>query len=101
MPWGSVAFQVLPMTDAPKGCIYEAVDLAIAVVDAAGVKYTVGPMETVMEGEIQALLEIIYRAQQAVKQAGISRVATYVKIFNSDERSTSEEKVAKYRAAGH
>ncbi|MGE5550819.1 MAG: MTH1187 family thiamine-binding protein [Bacteroidota bacterium] len=101
MPWGSVAFQVLPMTAGEKELVFAAVDRAIAVVDAAGVKYEVGPLETVMEGEIEELLALVYRAQAAVKEAGIKSVLTYVKIVNSDEPCSSEEKVAKYRAAGH
>ncbi len=101
MPWGNVAFQVLPIADRPKEEIYAAVDRAIAVVADSGVRYEVGALETTMEGEIRDLLEIVYRAQQAVKDAGFGCVATYVKIFNSDRAGTIQEKVAKYRAAGH
>jgi uncharacterized protein YqgV (UPF0045/DUF77 family) len=101
MPWGSVAFQVLPLLEGPKERVYAAVDRAIAVVAAAGVKYEVGPCETTMEGDLKELLEIVYRAQEACKEAGVPAVATYIKLFQSDTPSTIEEKVAKYREAGH
>lgn len=101
MPWGSVAFQVLPLMQGSKEQIYAAVDRAIAVVAASGVKYEVGPFETTMEGELRELLDLVYRAQAACKEAGVPAVATYVKVFNSDTPGTIEEKVGKYREAGH
>ncbi|MCR4427670.1 MAG: thiamine-binding protein [Firmicutes bacterium] len=101
MAWGSVGFQVLPLVEGPKERVYSAVDRAIEVVERSGVKYQVGPLETVMEGEISELLDIVLRAQEAVRKTGVGTVITYVKIVNSEEPSTMEEKVAKYRAAGH
>lgn len=102
MPWGSVAFQVLPLIEGSKEQVYAAVDRAIAVVAASGVRFEVGPFETTMEGELRELLDIVYRAQEACKAAaGAGTVATYIKVFNSDAPGTIAEKVGKYREAGH
>lgn len=95
MPVINVSFQVLPqVTD---GDIYKVVDKAIEVVQQSGVPYEVGPMETTMEGELDELLEIVKRAQQACVDAGASRVVTVVKIDYTPEGVTMAEKVAKYR----
>ncbi len=91
----NLGFQVLP-----KGAenSYELVDRAIEVVRQSGVKYEVGPMETVMEGELDELLEIVKMAQDACVQGGASDVMTYIKIhYRPDGDVTIDEKIHKYR----
>ncbi|WP_070121661.1 MTH1187 family thiamine-binding protein [Bacillus marinisedimentorum] len=92
----NLGFQVLP-----KGTenSYEVVDRAIEVVRQSGVKYEVGPMETVMEGELDQLLEIVKRAQDACVEAGASDIMTCIKIhYRPDRDVTIDEKVHKYRS---
>ncbi|WP_347488433.1 thiamine-binding protein [Desulfoscipio sp. XC116] len=95
MPVINVSFQVLPQVS--DGDLYAVVDKAIEVVQQSGVPYEVGPMETTMEGELDELLEIVKKAQQACIGAGASRVITLVKIDNLPEGVTMAEKVDKYR----
>jgi len=95
MPVINVSFQVLPQV--PDGDLYAVVDKAIEVVRQSGVPYEVGPMETTMEGELDELLEIVKKAQQACVNAGASRVVTIVKIDYAPEGVTMAEKVDKYR----
>ncbi|MBF7084646.1 thiamine-binding protein [Desulfallas sp. Bu1-1] len=95
MPVINVSFQVIPQVRG--GNSYEVVDRAIEVVQRSGVKYEVGPMETTMEGELDELLEIVKRAQQACIDAGAARVMTLVKIDYAPGGVTMEEKVGKYR----
>jgi len=97
LPVINVSFQVLPQV--PDGNSYAVVDRAIEVVQKSGVRYEVGPMETTMEGELDELLEIVKRAQQACVEAGASRVMTMVKIDYAPGGVTMEEKVGKYRNA--
>lgn len=96
MPKINVSFQVIPQV--PENKCYEVVDKAIAVVQKSGVKYEVGPMETTMEGELDELLNIVKKAQQACIDAGASRVITIVKIDNAPGGVTIEEKVGKFRS---
>lgn len=91
----NVGFQVLPKVAG--GNVYEVVDKAIEVVQQSGVKYEVGAMETVMEGELDQLLDIVKSAQQACITAGASEVMTFVKIHYRPEGVTIDEKIAKYR----
>ncbi|MBP1931665.1 thiamine-binding protein [Ammoniphilus resinae] len=91
----NVAFQVLPKV--ADGNTYQVVDKAIEVVMNSGVRYEVGAMETVMEGELDQLLEIVKKAQEACLQAGASEVMTHMKIHYRPEGVTMDEKLAKYR----
>jgi uncharacterized protein (TIGR00106 family) len=92
----NVGFQVLPKVAG--GNTYDVVDKAIEVVQKSGVKYEVGAMETVMEGELDELLEIVKKAQDACIEAGASEVMTYIKIhYRPKEGVTLDEKLRKYR----
>ena len=92
----NVGFQVLPKST--KSNTYEIVDKAIEVVQNSGVKYEVGAMETVMEGELDELLEIVKKAQDACINAGASEVMTHIKIhYRPIEGVTMDEKLKKYR----
>ncbi|GAB6159086.1 MTH1187 family thiamine-binding protein [Desulfotomaculum varum] len=95
MPVINVGFQVLPKV--PDGNTYAVVDRAIEVVQQSGVRYEVGPMETVMEGELDTLLQIVKQAQEACLAAGASEVMTFVKIHYRPDGVTIDEKLAKYR----
>ncbi len=91
----NVGFQVLPkMAD---GRVYEAVDQAIAVVQKSGVKYEVGAMETVMEGELDLLMDIVKKAQEACLEFGASEVMTFIKVHYRPEGVSMDEKLAQYR----
>ncbi|OQB45831.1 MAG: hypothetical protein BWY00_01675 [Firmicutes bacterium ADurb.Bin153] len=98
MAKGSLAIQVLPMGTGSKQELYRAVDLAIEVIKESGVMFEVGPFETTMEGEIDILWAVAFKAHRAVKDSGIGSVLTYIKMSESDEPSSMEEKVAKHRA---
>lgn len=90
----NVAVQVLPLTaDA-----YPVVDRAIAVIAASGVTYEVGPMETVMEGPLDQLLDIAKAAHLACFEAGAEQVVTVIKIGDRAGGTTMREKTARYRA---
>lgn len=91
----NVGFQVLPKV--PNGDTYSVVDKAIEVVQQSGVKYEVGAMETVMEGELDLLLEIVKHAQQACIDAGAIDVMTHIKIHYRPEGVSMDEKLEKYR----
>lgn len=91
----NVAVQVLPLVED----VYPVVDRAIEVIAASGVKYEVGPMETVMEGPLDRLLEIAKAAHLACLAAGAERVLTLIKIGDQTCGTTIEEKTAKYRKA--
>ncbi len=95
MPICNVSLQVIPNVSEER--IYETVDKVIDYICKTGVKYTVGPMETTMEGELDELLEIVKKAQEICVEAGARRICSVVKIDYSSQGVTTDEKVGKYR----
>ncbi len=92
----SIAFQVLPKTKDDKKTL-RIIDKVIQLVDKSRVSYTVGPMETTMEGNLDDLLEIVRKAQNLCIKEGAQSVFTNVKIIYSPKGvMTIEEKVKKY-----
>jgi uncharacterized protein (TIGR00106 family) len=89
----NVSVQVLPLVHD----VYPVVDKAIDVIARSGVKYEVCPMETVMEGPLDRLLEVAKAAHLACFDAGAGRVVTLIKIGDAIEGTTIEDKMTKYR----
>lgn len=93
----SIAIQVLPdVEDIKKVCAI--VDKVIAYIESTGCHYEVGPFETVVEGEFDALMSIIRRCQEIPIEEGAPSTKAYVKIFhNPTGVLTINEKIDKYR----
>lgn len=89
----NVSVQILPLVDDP----FPLIDRAIRVIQASGVKHEVDPMETVMEGPLDQLLEVAKAAHLACMQAGAERMVTLIKIGDRAGGTSMESKVAKYR----
>jgi uncharacterized protein YqgV (UPF0045/DUF77 family) len=89
----NVSVQVLPLVED----VFPVVDHAIAAIAASGVRYEVGPLETVMEGPLDRLLEAAKAAHLACLEAGAGKVVTIIKIADAVSGTTIEEKVGKYR----
>lgn len=92
----NVAVQVVPLG----GDVYKIVDHAIDAIAASGVHYEVGAMETVMEGNLETLMDVAKAAHLACFEAGAEHVMTYIKIGDHLHGTSIEEKVGKYRYAG-
>ena len=98
----ALAIQCLPLgAGKNREEVYALVDRAIEAIDAAGLSYKVGPLETVVEGPLDKLFEVAQNAHKAILDAGVSHVATYMKLFSGPDLGSSEEKVKKYRDKGH
>jgi uncharacterized protein (TIGR00106 family) len=89
----NVAVQVLPLIENA----YPVVDQAIQIISESGVKYEVGPMETVMEGPLDQLMEVAKSAHLACFTAGAEKVVTIIKIGDRISGTTIDEKIKKYR----
>lgn len=91
----NVGVQVLPLTD--DALPY--VDRAIAAIQASGLRYVVGPLETTIEGPFEAALAAAKAAHLATIEAGVPHVVTVIKIADGAAGGmTIDEKTAKYRA---
>jgi len=90
----NVGVQVLPLVDN----VYPVVDKAIEAIQASGVKFEVGPLETVLEGDdLDQLIEVAKSAHRACFKAGARKVVTIIKIADALEGTSIQEKVGKYR----
>jgi uncharacterized protein (TIGR00106 family) len=89
----NVAVQVLPLDEDA----YALVDRAIQIIANSGVLYEVGPMETVMEGDLDTLLDVAKAAHLACLEGGAGKVVTYIKIGDDQQGTSMQEKVGKYR----
>jgi uncharacterized protein YqgV (UPF0045/DUF77 family) len=92
----NVSLQIIPRVEGMHP--YDAVDRAIAVIQASGVTYEVGPMETTMEGDYDRLMQIVKEAQEACIAVGAESIITIVKVAWKRGGTTIDEKTGKYRA---
>ncbi len=65
----------------------------IEVVKESGLNYHVGPMETVIEGQIDDVFGLIKRAQQVGIDEGATEVLTNIKIHYNKYGVSIEEKL--------
>jgi len=76
---------------------YEWVDEAIAIIQASGIKYEVGPFATVLEGKYDAVLKVIHDVNEYLYQKGCDEWITNLQIqFRSNSDITSLEKTSKF-----
>ena len=93
----SVAIQILPQ-QADREKMLECVDAVIEYIASCDVKYTVGPFETVLEGDFEVLMEIVRACFRICVAAGAPGVLGYVKVNYCPEGVlTIEEKTEKYQ----
>lgn len=71
-----MGIQVIPQADD----VYAVVDKAIEEIDRSGLRYEVCPLETVVEGDLDELLEVAKRAHRACLTAGARSVITHLKL---------------------
>lgn len=88
----TVSVQVVPLVED----VYPVVDKAIAAIAATGIKHMVTPMETVLEGTMDDCLNAVKAAHNACFEGGAKKALTYVKISDSIDGSTIDDKLAKY-----
>lgn len=95
MAEANLSLQVLPIVADDQ--VYSMVDKVINIIIESGLKYVVGPMETTVEGDLDTLLELVKKSHEVLKEAGVPRVVSVVKIDYKPDGVTMEEKIGKYR----
>jgi len=93
----SVAIQLLPKVQGnAETC--RVVDAVIDYIQSFKLPTTVGPFETVIEGDYDTLMEIVKGCPKVCVEAGAPGALGYVKInYVPDGIMTIEEKIGKYR----
>lgn len=95
MAEANLSLQVLPVVEEDK--VYGMVDKVINIIIESGLKYVVGPMETTVEGDLDTLLDLVKKSQEVLKEAGVARVISVVKIDYKPDGVTMDEKIGKYQ----
>jgi len=95
MAEANLSLQILPVVEEDK--IYPIVDKVIKVIQDSQLKYIVGPMETTVEGDVDALLSLVKKSLEVCKEAGVPRAVAVVKIDYKPTGVTMDEKISKYR----
>ena len=95
MPNANLSLQILPMVSQDQ--VYSVVDKVINLIQVSGLPHVVGPMETTIEGDLDSLLDLVKKAQQACVEAGANRIVSIIKIDYSPDGVTINEKISKYR----
>ncbi len=62
---------------------------ALAVLQRSDLEYEMGPMFTTIEGDLDQILEVVRRMQEAVFDEGARRVSTVMKIDDRRDRAHS------------
>lgn len=80
----SVSFQLLPQTESQLQ--YKIVDDVLELLQSAeGIEYVVGPMDTVIEGDHETIIELIQESFKLAHAHGVKTVFSYLKIVSSSE----------------
>jgi uncharacterized protein (TIGR00106 family) len=91
----TASIQILPLTNDQK--VYQTVDKAIEVIKNSGLNYMVCPLETVIEGYYDEVMDIVKKAQEVCLDFGANSLLTLVKInAKASKDATIAEKLKKY-----
>lgn len=85
------AIQIVPISKTHHP--YVLIDKAIDVIKESGLRYEVCPMETVIEGDYEVIMQVIKKAQEACLEAGADEIVVTIKVHaRKDSGVTWEEK---------
>ena len=93
----SAAIQVLPLLEGD--ALIGVVDKVIAYIQSTGLRYTVGPFETTVEGDFETIMAIIKECQLICIREGTPHVISHIKIAYAPGLGvwSIDEKVSKHQ----
>ena len=81
-----VEIQVVPRPPDKDGVRYFYVERALDVIKSSGLKYEVGALGTTIEGEPDAVWDLLRRIHRAPLDHGAESILTYIKLAEQRER---------------
>jgi uncharacterized protein (TIGR00106 family) len=91
----NASIQILPIVQDKHP--YEWVDEAISVIQKSGLRYTVGPFATVVEGTYQQVMSVVNAVNEHMVSAGCNEWIASVQVnMRSNCDITADEKVSKF-----
>jgi len=77
---------------------YDIVDRAIETIQKSGLKYMVCPFETVVEGELKQILQLVDELHEICYKSGAESMMMYIKIQSArDKNVLIQDKMEKYQ----
>lgn len=95
-----VELQVLPFPPGTSEVRYAHVEAAIAVIQASGLRYEVGPLGTTVEGEPDEVWPLMRAVHEATLVSGADAVVSVIKVEQTrspDAQPTMESLAGKFR----
>ena len=90
----NLSFQLVPINTSEA---YPIIDAAIKVIQDAGVKYEVQPFSTILEGELDHLMDIVLKAKDAAFAAGGEELILNIQIHLKKNTAVHfEDKTGKF-----
>ena len=91
----NASIQIVPKCQPAE--FYQAIDAAIKVIQASGLKYMVTPMETIVEGNYDQVMAVFKEAQEASFNNGADDLAVNIRFHLRKNGDISfEEKTSAY-----
>jgi|UniRef100_A0A7C3URB4 uncharacterized protein (TIGR00106 family) len=92
-----VDISVVPIGTKTPG-VSEYVREAVRIIKASGLKYSVSPMGTIIEGDLKKVFDLVREIHEHLVKMGCQRLLTTIKIDDRrDKFQTMEEKVEKVK----
>ncbi len=91
-----VSIQIIPKTKNGEDVI-PYVDEAIEVIEKAGVKYEVHPLETTMEGNLSTLFNVIEEMNKRMIEIGSANVISQIKVLYQPTGIEMNQLTEKYK----
>lgn len=91
-----VSIQIIPKLE-NSTLSHSYVDAAISVIEEAGIKFQVNPLETTMEGELSELLQVVQKMNEKMVEMGAINVISQVKILYQPDGIELGTLTEKYR----
>jgi uncharacterized protein (TIGR00106 family) len=91
-----LSIQIIPKTKNGEDVI-PYVDAAISVIEKAGVKYEVHPLETTMEGELSELFAIVEKMNEKMVELGSPSIISQIKVLYNPSGASMDKLTEKYR----
>ncbi|MAG35716.1 MAG: hypothetical protein CL878_05660 [Dehalococcoidia bacterium] len=88
--------QVVPQGP-DRATTYALIDRAIDVIEGSGLHYEVGAMSTTFEGDPAQVWEVLRQVHQAALSAGAPSQLTTIRLIESADGPTMNEKTGKFR----
>ncbi|MCH5584165.1 thiamine-binding protein [Shimazuella sp. AN120528] len=90
-----LSIQILPQ-DKNRSISISLIEEAIGIIEASGLRYRVGALETTVEGDWEDLLNLITAMNQRVLELGASQTMFQIKILHKPEGITISALTHKY-----